>query len=409
MRLIPFFLFPLLIGLSVSTLCAQDTWPRFRGELGLGVSDAKVPVELGKGSLLWSSYLPGPGSSSPVIWKNALFVTSEDNEKQTVSLVCLDAQSGKKRWEKVLKVGKYHLHRFNNTAAASPVTAENLVVLSWFSGEKQKCMLSAFDHSGKDLWEIELGSFKGKHGPALHPEIYDGKVLIAHLHQDASYVGAFDSKTGKTTWKTDYPGDIVSYVTPVVHQGEVIVASQSIGIRGLNLQTGKEQWALPDTMKARTIVSPFNVLGTDDEALFGVGCKNGVYFTVRPGAEPEIAWRMEGKTPYVPTPVSDGSTVFAVSDGGKLTALDSRTGKVRYKENLKANFYASPLLIGGNLYALTREGEMIVAGVSDSYQEIARSSLKPGAECQWADATPAVAHDRIYVRLGARIDCFGEK
>lgn len=406
MRLI---LFSFLIGLNLSTLFAQDTWPRFRGELGLGISDAKVPAQLGKGTLQWSTKLSGPGSSSPVIWKDTLFVTSEDTEKQTVSLLCLDAQSGKQRWEKILKVGQYHLHRFNNTAASSPVAAKNLIVLSWFSGEKQKCMLSAFDHSGKELWEIKIGSFKGKHGPTLHPEIYDGKVLIAHLHQEASYVGAFDSKTGKTIWKIDYPSDIVSYVTPVVHKGEVIVASQSIGVRGLDLETGKEKWGLPGSMKARTIVSPFNILGSHEEALFGMGCKNGVYFAVRPGTEPEIAWRMDGKTPYVPTPVSDGSTVFVVSDGGELTALDSRNGKVRYKENLKANFYASPLLIGGNLYALTREGEMIVADVSDGYQEIARSPLNLGAECQWADATPAVAHDRIYVRLGARIDCFGEK
>lgn len=399
----------LIAGLTISTLTAQDTWPRFRGALGLGVSDAKVPAELGKSTLQWSTKIFGPGSSSPVIWKDSLFITSEDTEKQTVNLVCLNAQSGKQRWKKVLKVGKYHLHRFNNTAAASPVASENLVVLSWFSGEKQKCMLSAFNHSGQDLWEIEIGSFKGKHGPTLHPEIHDGKILIAHLHQEASYVGAFDSQTGKTIWKTDYPGDIVSYVTPVVHQGEVIVASQSIGVRGLDLETGKEKWGLPDTMKARTIVSPFNILGNNDEALFAVGCKNGIYFAVRPGASPEIAWRMEGKTPYVPTPVSDGSTVFVVSDGGELTALDSRTGKVRYKENLKANFYASPLLISGKLYALTREGEMIVADVSDGYQEIARSSLNLSAEYKWADATPAVAHDRIYVRLGARIDCFGER
>ena len=399
----------LLVLLGCSFLQAQDTWPRFRGEGGRGVSEVEVPVKLDEASRKWSAKLPGPGSSSPVVWKKHLFVTSEDTEKQTITLSCLDVLTGKSRWEAVKKVGQYHTHRFNNTAAASPVAGEDLVVLSWFSGEKKMCMLSGFDHAGKELWEIELGGFKGKHGPALHPELHDGAVLITHLHQDGGYVGAFDAKTGKTIWKTPYPGNDVSYVTPIVHNGEVIVAAKSIGVRGLDFKTGKETWALPDTMKARTIVSPFNLTGNADDGLFAVGCKNGVYFAVRPGTEPKITWRMKGKTPYVPTPVSDGSTLYVISDGGTLNALDVQTGEVNYTENLMANFYASPLIAGGKLYALTREGEMVVSDLSDGYQELARSPLKPGPECQWADATPALANGGIYVRLGARIDFFSEK
>lgn len=80
-----------------------------------------------------------------------------------------------------------------------------------------------------------------------------------------------------------------------------------------------------------------------------------------------------------------------------------------YTKNLKANFYASPLLLSGKLYALTREGEMVVSEVSGDYKELARSPLKPGPECQWADATPAVANDGIYVRLGARMDFYSAK
>ncbi|MEN8694964.1 MAG: PQQ-binding-like beta-propeller repeat protein [Akkermansiaceae bacterium] len=399
----------LIVLIGCSFLHAQDTWPRFRGEGGRGVSEVEVPVKLDESTRRWAVKLPGPGSSSPVVWKNHLFITSEDTEKQTVTLSCLDSLTGKPCWEAVKKVGQYHMHRFNNTAAASPVANENLVVLSWFSAEKKMCMLSAFDHAGEELWEIELGAFKGKHGPALQPELHEGSVLMTHLHQDGGYVGSFDCKTGETIWKTPYPGNDVSYVTPVVHQGEVIVAAKSIGVRGLDFKTGKETWALPGTMKARTIVSPFNLIGKGGEALFAVGCKNGVYFAVRPGAEPEIAWRMKGKTPYVPTPVSDGATVFSISDGGSLTALNARTGKVSYTKNLKANFYASPLLLSGKLYALTREGEMVVSEVSGDYKELARSPLKPGPECQWADATPAVANDGIYVRLGARMDFYSAK
>lgn len=409
---------PLILTLSTF---AQDTWPRFRGEDGTGVSSAKLPTELAEDTLLWSTKLPGPGSSSPVIWKDKLFVTSENRDKKTIALICLDARSGKTAWSKPLAVGDYHLHRFNNTAASSPAVNDKAVVVSWFDGPSNKAMLTAFDHSGSKLWDYVIGKAKTQHGFNLQPVIHQDQVVLAHIHMEDGFVGSVSLKTGKDTWKTNYKGDgeKTSYVTPLVRKTstghEVIVASHAHGVFALDFATGKENWSLPGTMKQRTIVSPINVLagsGSKD-SLIAVGCKSGVYFTVRPpvkkGEAAEIAWRMKGKTPYVPTPVSNGKTVFALSDGGMLTALDAKSGDVKWTRQMQANFYASPVIADGKLLALSREGEMITADVSDGYQELSRCSLSPGPESEWSDATPAIAHGKIYIRLGARIDCFGTK
>ena len=416
----------LLSALVIGTSYGEDSWPRFRGGDGAGISDTQVPTELDEKSLLWSAPLPGPGSSSPSIWGNHIFVTGEDREKHTVSLRCLDARSGDALWTKNLEVGEYHLHQFNNTASSSPAVNKDLVIVSWYSGTKKVALLSAFDHAGKHLWDYEIGAIKTQHGATIHPVIHDDRVVICNLHQDGGYVGAISISDGKAIWKTSYPGDKTSYITPLIRKVqrpdgpgyEVIVASQGEGVFGLDLKNGEEQWKVPNSMKERTIVSPIDVLkgsGSKD-CLIAVGCKNGVYFTVRPPAlkgdqmsEPEVAWKMEGKTPYVPTPVSDGTTVFSLSDGGALVALDALTGEEQWKEQIPANFYASPLLIGGRLYALSREGEMFVANVKKGYQEVARSPLNPGDESKWADATPAASSGRIFVRLGSRLDCYGSK
>jgi len=416
----------LLSALVIGHSLGDDSWPRFRGADGAGISDTKVPTELGKKSLLWSAPLPGPGSSSPSIWGDHIFVTGEDREKHTVSLRCLDAQTGKALWTKSLEVGDYHLHQFNNTASSSPAVNKDLVVVSWFSGSKKMAFLSAYDHAGKPLWDYEIGAIKSQHGANIHPVIHEDRVVICNLHMDGGYVGAISLKDGQEIWKTSYPGDKTSYVTPLIRKVqrpngpgyEVIVASQGEGVIGLDLKDGKEQWTVPNSMKERTIVSPIDVLkgsGSED-CLIAVGCKNGVYFTVRPPSlkgnhmsPPEVVWNMQGMTPYVPTPVSDGTTVYALSDGGALVALDALTGEMRWKEQIPANFYASPLLIGGLLYALSREGEMFVADLKKGYQEVARSPLNPGPESKWADATPAVSGSRIFIRLGSRLDCYGLK
>lgn len=407
--------------LLILSLFGQDTWPRFRGENGTGVSSAKIPIELGENTLLWSAKLSGPGSSSPVIWKDKLFVTSENRDTKTVALLCLDAKSGKTLWSRPLAVGDYHLHRFNNTAAASPAVNDSTVVISWFNGTDNKAMLSAFDHSGTKLWDYEIGKVKTQHGFSLQPVIHQEQIVLAHIHMDDGFIATISAKSGKVTWKTRLQGsgEKTSYITPLVYKTstgfEVVFASQAHGVVALDFTSGKEKWSLPGTMKQRTIVSPINVLAgsTSKEPLIAVGCKNGVYFAVSPPSKKrtsaEIAWHMKGKTPYVPTPVSNGKTVFALSDGGVLTALEARSGRIVWTQTLKANFYASPIIADGKFIALSREGLLITANVSDGYDELSRSSLSPGPESEWSDATPAIANGRIYLRLGSRIDCHGEK
>jgi len=410
----------LFSAVFASSIFAEENWPRFRGVDGRGVSEAKLPWSFDKKTLHWSAALPGPGSSSPVVWGDSLFVTGEDREKGKVSLVCLDAKSGKKRWTQILNVGEYHLHRFNNTAAASPAVNEDMVVVCWYSTKKKAAMMSAYDHKGTSLWVYEIGPIKTQHGINLQPEIFGDKIVVCNLHMDVGYVGLISAKDGKLIWKTNFSGGKTSYVTPLVRDlpdggQEVIVASQSIGVAGLDLKDGKIRWEVSGSMKQRTIVSPINVLagsGSKDVQI-AMGCKSGVYFTVRPpeksGGKAEVVWRMKGNTPYVPTPVSDGKTVYSVSDGGMLVAMDAKSGEEKWKEKLMANFYASPLLVGGQLVCLSREGDLIVAKVGASYKEISRTKLELGEGVEWADATPAVAHDRLYVRIGERVDCFGVK
>jgi len=115
---------------------------------------------------------------------------------------------------------------------------------------------------------------------------------------------------------------------------------------------------------------------------------------------------MESRAPYVPTPVSDGKTLYALHDGGTLTALDAESGSVNWEGKLLGNFYASPLLVDGKLYCLSRNGEMWVVEAGDAFNVLRTSSLNPPDDVTWTDATPAVAHNRLYVRMGSRLDCY---
>ena len=68
--------FPFLLIFSSSIVWAED-WPRFRGPQGNGVStDTKVPLNWNdQDNLKWKLALPGPGSSSPIVSGDRVFVT----------------------------------------------------------------------------------------------------------------------------------------------------------------------------------------------------------------------------------------------------------------------------------------------------------------------------------------------
>lgn len=411
-----------------SVLADDSRWPRFRGANGVGVAaNQQVPVTLDARSQAWSVSLPGPGSSSPVVWGERLFVTAEDREKGQVTLLCLNAKSGVTEWERTVNPGQYHTHKMNNTAAATPCLAEDLVVFGWYDAATKKSMLSAFSHAGKPLWDYEVGDFEGWHGTNLHPEIHGEKLLLVHLHHKGGYVGAINIKDGTRIWKTPFEGGKVSYVTPYVRsyetpsgsKKEVIFASKAISVRAVDLDTGKETWSLPKALHERAIVSPIDVLrgGGAKDSLIGVGCKDKVYHVIRPPhlvdgkmTEAKIEWTLDKKAaPYVSTPVSDGKTLYVLADWGTLSAVNPRTGEIKWSHKFQANFYASPLLIGGKIYCKSRDGEVFVVKAGEKFELLGTSHLKPGDEITWADSTPAVAHNSLYVRVGARLDCYRKK
>ncbi|MGH7554338.1 MAG: hypothetical protein ACREMQ_15140, partial [Longimicrobiales bacterium] len=67
-------LFVLLAGAPIAA-----NWPQWRGPSGLGVSaESGLPTTWSAGeNIAWRAALRGLGSSSPIVWGNQIFVTSQ--------------------------------------------------------------------------------------------------------------------------------------------------------------------------------------------------------------------------------------------------------------------------------------------------------------------------------------------
>ena len=88
------------IALSLTNVTqGQDSWSRFRGPNGGGVdADSRIPAEFGPDkNLFWKTPLPA-GHSSPVVYRDNVFLTAVEDDK--LLTICLDLQSGKQRWRR---------------------------------------------------------------------------------------------------------------------------------------------------------------------------------------------------------------------------------------------------------------------------------------------------------------------
>ena len=108
-------------GLILALACATrpavgEDWPGFRGPDGSGVSSATgLPLTWSDTeNLAWKTALPGPGSSSPVVSGDRVYVTCYsgygvdpsdpgDPENLTRHLVCLKLADGKVLWDKPVR------------------------------------------------------------------------------------------------------------------------------------------------------------------------------------------------------------------------------------------------------------------------------------------------------------------
>jgi len=80
------FLTPVL-ALSTAFVLRAENWPQFRGPTGQGLSEERnLPLKWdATNGIAWKTALPGEGWSSPIVWNDRVFVTSDTDAGVTCS------------------------------------------------------------------------------------------------------------------------------------------------------------------------------------------------------------------------------------------------------------------------------------------------------------------------------------
>ncbi len=384
---------------------APQAWPAWRGPLGTGEAPAATPpLEWSETkNVKWKVALPGLGKSSPIVWRDTIYLTSAvpgDAGALKFSLIALNRADGKEKWTRVLRQEKPHEgHHPEGTFAGGSALTDGTRLYAWFGSRG----LYAVDFTGKVLWEKSFGQMQTRNGfgEGSSVAVHDGTVVVPWDHEGADFVIAVDAATGTEKWRTprDEP---TTWTTPlVVSQGvkPQVVLSGTNKVVAYDLASGAMVWEAGGTT-VNAIPSP--VFG--DGLLIAMGGFRGSMARAIRVADakgnvtgtPAAVWTYEKDTPYVPSPLLyRGSLYFLKVNTGILTNLDAKTGAVRFTERLTEtpNVYASPVGADGRVYVVGREGKTSVLDAGPTLKVLATNVLDDAT-----DTSPALVDGELYLR-----------
>lgn len=412
-------------------------WPQWRGPEGTGVSrETGLPVNwTNQRGILWKTDLPEWGDSTPAIWGDAIFVTSQHDDN--LLLLKLDKPTGRILWTRTVGSGKVkriplaaktaeqrkeqNFHVLQNQASPSPVTNGQVVVVHFGNGD-----LAAYDFDGKQIWHHNLQDEYGHYtiwwGHANSPVLF-GNSVISVCIQDSladvakspveSYVVAHDLRTGRERWRTlrmtgAKSEECDAYTTPVFTQidgkPQMIVMGGN-QLDGYDPTNGKQLWFLPGIVGGRTVGGAT----VADGMAFATQGKSGPLLAVKLGGSgqlprSDIVWKFDKGTPDSCTPVAWEDHLYTLQDSGVARCFDIHTGRSLWTERLKGDYKASPVAAEGRIYFLNVHGLCTVISADSRFDKLAENQIDDDTI-----ASPALSDGRIYIRGRKALYCVGRE
>ena len=390
----------------------QANWPRFRGPGGNGVyakGDVPLTCDIKTGAnILWSAAVPAAGFSSPVVWGSRVFLSGGDEAKREV--MCFDVQSGKLLWQRAVPKTAGSPDEKPEVPdqcgmAAATVATDGVRVYAMFSNGE----LAAFNFSGEAVWSKHLGVPKNQYGHATSLLTWQDRVIVqfdqGDLDDKLSKLYAFDVATGAVVWEKPRPAG-ASWATPITLDAagkSQIIALAVPWVIAYSAKDGAEIWRA-NCLDGEVTPSPIFAGGT----LFVVSPANNLR-PIRPDGHGDVTkthlgWMAEDGIPDVTSPVSNGELIFVITSNGMLTCYDAKNGRKQWEHDFDEQCGASPSIVGGRLYLITKKGTLVVLETAREFAELGRSSLG-----EQVAASPAFVQGRIFVRGTRHLICVATK
>jgi outer membrane protein assembly factor BamB len=413
---------------SVTASLVAENWPQWRGPSLDGVSAEKgLPTTWSATeNVAWKIPLPAFSGSTPAIWNDLVFLNvATERSSGHMELWAIDRNKQAVAWKRPLSGGN-RIGNKQNMSSPSPVTDGRHVWVMTGTG-----ILKAFDVAGKELWTRDIqkdyGKFGIQFGYASSPLLDGSALYLQVLHgmntDDPSYVLRIDNMTGKTVWKVERPTDAVvespdSYTTPALlrlgNRTQIVITGGDV-VTGHDAESGKEVWRAdvlnPENRSNYRIISSPVIAG---ELVIAPSRINPLV-ALRTGGSGDIsrthvAWTFH-RGPDVPSPVSDGTYLYLVSETGVVYCLDLKSGKLVYgPRRIPSDFYSSsPVLADGKIYVTGEStGVTTVFRAGPKFEILASNTFNDPCS-PYCLASLAVSQGQLFIKTDAHLWVVGQR
>jgi outer membrane protein assembly factor BamB len=389
-------------------ISATNDWPWWRGPTrdGHAARGAMPPTKFSDTeNVVWKMPLPGRGHSSPVVVGSRVFLTTADEATKSLSVVALDRATGRQLWQTPVAQGGFARIHGNNTHATPTIACDGERAIAVFHHHDQ-LQVVALDFDGKIVWDKSLGEFhprRYEYGYGPSPVVYGDTVIITAEYDGDSHISALDRRTGNVVWRTPRPNNM-TYSSPsinVIDAGadsgtdaklELMTITGADKLWCFDPRTGKSLWTVAGTTAATcgTTVSDRGIIFASG------GYPKSETIAVHAG-DRKLLWKKPQQC-YEQSMLATGGYLFALTDNGVLFCFRGSDGAEMWKQRLRGKPSASPVLAGGNIYWANERGtHYVFKATGDKFELIAENTL--GDE---SFASPAVAGDRLYLRVAQR-------
>ena len=414
------FLALLLMALAGVQPAAGGDWPEMRGPWRDGhVQPAGDTTPIGlplhwseTNNIKWKTEIPFRGWSTPVVMDGQVWLTTVTEDGHDFYVLCLDANTGRIRVNKIL----FHANNpeplgnnVNSYATPSPVIEPGRVYVH-FGSYGTACLDTA---TAKVLWQRTDLPCRHYRGPSSSPILFDNLLIITMDGVDLQYTVALNKTTGQTVWKTnrsvafndqDVPGERAklgdlrkAHSTPIIvtNAGQPLLLSAGAkAFYAYDPRNGHEIWMV-HTADYSPAPRPlfehglgYFITGMSKTELYAIKVDGHGDVT-----DTHVAWRRKTHIGKFASPILVDGLIYSAAEQSFLTCLEAATGDVVWTERIGGSYEASPIYADGRLYFFNQEGAATVIKPGRSCDIVATNTLDDGLM-----ACPAVAGKAFFIR-----------
>jgi len=300
--------------------------------------------------------LDAQGLVAPEPWRNEYWPQAGGYPNHTMQHLALNAGRLTKIWSTNIGSG---------TSTNLPLTAQPIVVDGRIFALDSKSTLTAFSiKDGKKLWRVDTSN------PKEDEEAISGGISYSQgqLYVTAGYdeVLALTPESGALIWRVRIPSP--ARAAPTAMDGRVFVTTIDNRVLALNAADGQLLWDYTGVGESTGLVGAASpalsheivVPAFSSGEIFALRVENGAAAWSENLGSFRAAGGLNALSDIRGLPVVDKGVVIAISFGGRLIAIDERTGNRIWQREIGGS--ETPWVAGNYLFILSANNEIVALG-----------------------------------------------